>query len=179
MRHVYGQWDERFDCAKGLYWIEPLLDATEYTISSIDASGGKDGFRGGDAFRPSINAYMFANARALSRSWRAAGDRASGAANSPRAPRRSGPRVQRDLWNAGARALHRPLQGHNEHVRYWEPIRGRELVGYVPWTFDLPDDDARYAAAWTHLLSRAEFGGPGGAAHGRAELPILHAAVSL
>ena len=44
---------------------QPLLDATEYTISSIDASGGKDGFRGGDSFRPSINAYMYANARAI------------------------------------------------------------------------------------------------------------------
>lgn len=35
------------DGEKGLFWIQPLTDATEYTIASVDASGGDDGFRGG------------------------------------------------------------------------------------------------------------------------------------
>ncbi|MDB5458030.1 MAG: hypothetical protein JWP92_3615, partial [Caulobacter sp.] len=74
MRHVYGLWDDRYDFDKKLYWIEPLLDATEYTIASIDASGGADGFTGGHAFRPSINSYMYANARAISRLAALAGD---------------------------------------------------------------------------------------------------------
>ncbi|MEO8112978.1 MAG: glycogen debranching protein, partial [Phenylobacterium sp.] len=65
MQHIYELWDDHYDFAKRLYWIEPLLDATEYTIASIDASGGKDGFTGGHAFRPSINSYMYANAQAL------------------------------------------------------------------------------------------------------------------
>jgi hypothetical protein len=30
-----------------MYFIDPLKDATEYSIASIDASGGQDGFRGG------------------------------------------------------------------------------------------------------------------------------------
>jgi hypothetical protein len=50
MRRLYDAWNDHFDASKGLYWVEPLLDATEYTISSIDASGGKDGFRGGIRF---------------------------------------------------------------------------------------------------------------------------------
>jgi hypothetical protein len=74
MRHVYRLWDEKFDFDKGLYFVEPLLDATEYTVSSIDASGGKDGFRGGDAFRPSVNSYMYANAHALAKMATMAGD---------------------------------------------------------------------------------------------------------
>ena len=45
--------------------------------ASIDASGGKDGFRGGEAFRPSINSYMFANSRAISRLAALAGDKAT------------------------------------------------------------------------------------------------------
>ncbi|WP_158790603.1 hypothetical protein [Granulicella sp. L60] len=39
MQHIYNLWDDHFDPSRNLYWIEPLLDATEYTISSIDASG--------------------------------------------------------------------------------------------------------------------------------------------
>ncbi|RYD63367.1 MAG: glycogen debranching protein, partial [Sphingomonadales bacterium] len=161
MRHIYRAWDERFDFTKGLYWIEPLLDATEYTISSIDASGGKDGFRGGDSFRPSINAYMFANARALSRLAALAGDQAMASEFAGRATALK-TRVQDALWQPQFDHFVDRYKVSNEHVKYWEPIRGRELVGYVPWTFNLPDDDPRYAAAWKHLLSPAEFAGAAG-----------------
>jgi hypothetical protein len=42
-----------------------MPDATEYTIASIDASGGKDGFDDGEAYRPTINSYMYGNAIAI------------------------------------------------------------------------------------------------------------------
>ena len=78
MEHVYSLWDDHFDARRGLYWIEPLTDATEYTIASIDASGAgftedpsrkqdENGFRGGYAYRPSINSYQYANA--ISQLW--------------------------------------------------------------------------------------------------------------
>jgi hypothetical protein len=158
---LWGQWDDRLDPAKGLYWIEPLLDATEYTISAIDASGGKDGFRGGDAFRPSINAYMFANARALAHLNGLAGAPDLAGTYAARADAIKA-RVQHDLWNDGFRHFVDRYKVTNEHVRYWEPIRGRELVGYVPWAFDLPDDEPRFAAAWAHLLDPQRFAGPRG-----------------
>lgn len=161
LRHLYGAWDDRRDFTRGLYWIEPLLDATEYTISSIDASGGKDGFRGGDAFRPSINSYMFAQARALSQLTALAGDPAASADYSARAEAIRA-RVQADLWNPALQHFTDRYKVSNEHVRAWDFIRGRELVGYVPWAFDLPDDTPRYAAAWAHLLSPDEFAAPYG-----------------
>ena len=161
MRLLFGQWDDHRDFTKGLYWIEPLLDATEYTISSIDASGGTDGFRGGDAFRPLINAYMFANARAIARLSALAGDRAAAADYAARAEAIRA-RVEHDLWSPTLEHFVDRYKATNEHVRYWEPIRGRELVGYVPWAFDLPADTSRDAAAWRHLLDRAELGGAAG-----------------
>jgi len=161
MHHLYRAWDERFDRSKGLYWIEPLLDATEYTISSIDASGGKDGFRGGDAFRPSINAYMFANARAISYLAQLAGNKPVATEYAGRAAALKS-RVQEALWQPRFNHFVDRYKVSNEHVKYWEPIRGRELVGFLPWTFSLPDDEPRFAEAWAHLLSSGEFAGAAG-----------------
>lgn len=161
MRRIYDAWNDRFDVRKGLYFIEPISDATEYTISSIDASGGRDGFLGGTAFRPSINAYMFANARAISRLAALAGDKATAVDFSGRASRLR-KRVREALWD--------PLLGHftdryqvsNQHVKYWDRIRGRELVGFLPWTYGMAPDEPRFAAAWKHLLAPDRLGGPYG-----------------
>ncbi|MDH7640987.1 MGH1-like glycoside hydrolase domain-containing protein [Sphingomonas oryzagri] len=161
MRHVYNLWDDHFDFDRRLYWIEPLLDATEYTISSIDASGGKDGFRGGDAFRPSINAYMFDNARAIGRIAALAGDEATAADYAARAADLKA-HVEADLWSPALGHFVDRYQKGNEYVRAWAPIRGRELVGYLPWTVDMVTGDPRFASAWSHLLSPAELGGPKG-----------------
>jgi len=161
MRHIYGLWGDRFDFAKGLYWIEPLLDATEYTVSSIDASGGKDGFRGGDAFRPSINSYMFANARAISQLSALAGDDAVARDYAARAGRLK-QRVTEDLWSAPLGHFIDRYKVDNEHVKYWTPIRARELVGYLPWAFGMLDDRAEFTGAWTHLISAQGFAGAAG-----------------
>ena len=78
MQHIFNLWDDHLDRAHNLYWVEPLLDATEYTISSIDASGAGfvdkpsedqdgNGFTGGFAYRPPINSYQYANALAIAR----------------------------------------------------------------------------------------------------------------
>lgn len=161
MRHIYRLWDEKFDFTKGLYFVEPLLDATEYTVSSIDASGGKDGFRGGDSFRPSVNAYMFANARALSRMAQMAGDAAMATEYAGRAEALRA-RVLADLWSPALSHFIDRHQTSNAHVRYWQPIRARELVGYLPWMVDLVPDDARYAKAWAHLLDPQSLAGRAG-----------------
>jgi len=161
MQHVYALWDDHFDFDKRLYWIEPLVDATEYTVASIDASGGKDGFTGGEAFRPSINSYMFANARAISRLAALNGDVPVAALYAARADDLR-TRVEADLWSGSMRHFIDRYRVNNEHVTYWNPIRGRELVGYVPWAVGLPSDTPELAAAWLHLLSSAELGGKAG-----------------
>jgi hypothetical protein len=161
MKHIYQLWTNRYDPAKGLYSIEPILDATEYTISSIDASGGRDGFLHGDAFRPTINSFMFANAVAISKLAVLAGDTNSAetfAANA--AAIRDA--VETNLWNSDLQHFIDRYQGDNQFVHYWDFIRGRELAGYVPWAFELPDSDLKYNASWKHLLSPEELAGPYG-----------------
>ena len=161
MKRTYAAWDDHYDAAKGLYWIEPLLDATEYTISSIDASGGKDGFRGGEAFRPSINSYMFANARAIGRLAALTGDAATAKLYSDKAEALRA-NVLNSLWSTDLNHFIDRYKVDNEFVKYWQPVRGRELVGYLPWTYGLAPDDSRYAEAWKYALSPDGLAGPAG-----------------
>ena len=161
MKKIYRAWDDRYDQSMGLYSIEPLLDATEYTISSVDASGGKDGFRGGDAFRPSINSFQYANALAIGRLSARAGDAGSAREFAERAAALR-ERVQKDLWNEEFHHFVDRYKTSNRFVRYGDFIRGRELAGYTPWYFALPDEDERYIASWRHLLAPDRLGGPFG-----------------
>jgi hypothetical protein len=161
MQHIFHLWDDRYDFSKNLYFIEPLLDATEYSIASIDATGGRDGFLGGNAFRSTINSFMFANAVAISKLAHLAGD-ARTARNFASTAAAIKDSVQKSLWNDGMNHFVDRFQVDNRFVHYWNFVRGRELEGYVPWYFKLPDNDSRFAAAWQHLLSPQEFAGPYG-----------------
>lgn len=107
MVDLYDQWNDAFDADKGLYWREPLADATEYTISSIDASGGKDGFTGGEAFRPTINSYMWANAVAIANIADLAGDAATVKDFRQRAETLKD-RFQTDIWNTSKLMCYHP-----------------------------------------------------------------------
>jgi len=161
MRYVFNAWDDHYDPRQGLYWIEPLLDATEYTISSIDASGGRDGFTGGQAFRPTINAFMAANARAIGHIAQLAGDARTAQAYARRA-RELAAALQARLWNAPLQHFTDRYQVDNAFVHYGQFIRGRELAGYLPWTHEVADDTPATAQAWAHLLATDEFQGPHG-----------------
>jgi hypothetical protein len=158
---LYEEWNDHYDYNKSLYWVEPLADATEYTISSIDASGGEDGFAGGEAFRPSINSYMWANFRAIANIAKLAGKASVSSSYIERAAGLK-KRFQDDIWND---TLSHFIDRHyetTEFVEYWEPIRGRELVGLVPWMFGMPDNNPKYSAAWSHLLDTEELRGSSG-----------------
>jgi hypothetical protein len=162
MQTVYNAWNDSFDASKGLYFVEPIRDATEYTMSSIDASNGTDGFFGGDSFRPSINSFQFANAEAIASLAALKGGMNStiDLYNSRAASIKS--RVQDALWNTTFEHFIDRFQVNNTNVTYWDPIRGRELVGMVPWTHSLPDDTLEYAEAWRHVLNSSELAGEHG-----------------
>lgn len=155
MVRIYNAWYDHYDSTKNLYYIEPISDATEYTISSIDASGGKDGFRGGDAFRPSINSYMFANAEAIKNIALLNDDTDIENQYQHRADDIK-QRLQTDLWNPALKHFTDRYKVSNQFVTYWNFIRGRELVGFVPWVYNLPDDKPIYDAAWQHLMDTSE-----------------------
>jgi hypothetical protein len=167
MQSIFEQWDDHFDSALGLYWVEPLLDATEYSIASIDASGAgftdspstdqnHNGFTGGWAFRPSINSYQYANARAIAHFAELAGNQKLAADFTQRAERIQSA-VLSQLWNPSSQHFVDRYQRSTEFVHAGDFIRGRELVGYLPWLFELPPvHGGVYTGAWVHILDPHE-----------------------
>lgn len=161
MKSIYAAWDDHFDSKMGLYWVEPIADATEYTIASIDASGGKDGFLRGFAFRPTINSFMIANARAIARLSALSGDAAAAKEYTTRADTLQRAMVAK-LWSKDFSYFIDLYKEDNAFVKYGTPIRGRELAGLLPWTHKAAPDEAGYAKAWDYVLDENGLAGPHG-----------------
>ncbi len=149
--------------------IEPLLDATEYTISSIDASGAgftdqpstdqnHNGFTGGYAFRPSINSYQYANALAIARFATLAG-KPDVAADYTRRAENIRSAVLAELWNPALQHFTVSYQRSTQYVTAGDFIRGRELVGYLPWLYELPPKDASAFGQIRHRMAASSFAG--------------------
>jgi hypothetical protein len=155
MKSVFYQWDDHWDSTKYLYYIAAMPDATEYTIASIDASGGTDGFAGGEAFRPTINSYQYGNALAISRIATLRGDAITATMFLAKATALQ-LHVERDLWNEKLNHFTDRFQVNNQYVKYWDFIRGRELAGFAPWYFNLPTDTIHFTQAWQHLTDTSK-----------------------
>lgn len=155
MMGVYNQWADHWDAAKDMYYIPAMPDATEYTIASIDGSGGKAGFDGGEAFRPTINSYMYGNALAIAKIATMKGD--SAVANDFFQKAVSLKKlVEENLWNDSLQHFIDRLKMNNEFVHYWDFIRGRELAGFAPWYFNLPSANQKFYTSWKHLMDTAQ-----------------------
>jgi hypothetical protein len=155
MQQMYTEWSDHFDSTKNLYYIPAMPDATEYTIASIDASGGKDGFDDGEAYRPTINSYMYGNAIAIARIAAMKGDVEMSKEYLQKAASVK-TNVEHNLWNDSLQHFTDRFKVNNQFVRYWDFIRGRELAGLIPWYFNLPADDQTYNAAWKHITDTAQ-----------------------
>jgi hypothetical protein len=161
MVYSYNQWIDHWDSSKNLYYIPAMPDATEYTIASIDASGGTAGFDGGDAFRPTINSYMYANAMAIVKVAKMKGnvDLSNEYLQKATALKNN---IEQNLWNDSLNHFTDRFKQDNQFVHYWDFIRGRELAGMAPWYFSLPSDTKKFNAAWKHVIDTNNLLGPYG-----------------
>lgn len=155
MIYSYNHWADHWETGKNLYYIPAMPDATEYTIASIDASGGKAGFDGGVTFRPTINSYMYANAMAISRIAAMKGDKKTSDEYFKKAKALKD-NVEQNLWNDSLQHFTDRFKEDNQYVHYWNFIRGRELAGMIPWYFNLPADSKKFNVAWKHVIDTTE-----------------------
>jgi len=159
MESNYNMWikhwfDRNYDVQKNLYFIAPGSDATEFSIADLDGAREltKDGPVGTvDAFRPSINSYMYANAMAISKLAAHKGDDGL----SKEYARKAGDlrtSIITNLWNEQLKHFtDRYHRTSNDRYHYWDFVRGRELLGYVPWCYSIPDDKPKYNSSWKYV----------------------------
>ena len=154
IRDNLQSWETNRDESKGLYWIAPTDDATEFTTTGLDVGDGW----AGDAFRPTLNSYLYADHLAVSRIAALGGDTRLADTHAAAAAQ-LGARVQQALWHPGfAHFTDRFSDRYPD--RYFTFASGPELAGFVPWYFGLPD--ASFDTCWRQLRDPAGFGG----AHG-------------
>ncbi len=164
---VEGWTAERWDADHGMYRWVGAWDGMETNINSRLTD---DEFGGAEGYRPTLNAYLFADLTALARTAALFGDREKAADYQVRADALQA-RVQEELWDPEREFFfHQFAFGERGGILagsltyqtgpFAGDPHGRELLGYVPWQFHLPD--AGYEAAWRFLMDPAYFRAPFG-----------------
>jgi len=169
--HNYEQWEKRSWVEEmGLFWQLGHDDGMEFDINARQTN---DILRGGQSLRPSFNAYMWADARAIANIAALKGERPTVDAFRARAERIKS-QVEAKLWDP-ERQFFFPMS-NQEHERDGHVVRkhtltyqsgqfagsphGRELHGYVPWAFNLPGPG--FEGAWKFLMDERYFKAPFG-----------------
>ncbi|WP_293306388.1 MGH1-like glycoside hydrolase domain-containing protein [Pedobacter sp. UBA5917] len=141
----YAKWETERQLKNGLFWQNDVKDGMEESIS---------GSRKDQNQRPTINSYMYGNAIALDKIATLLSDAALAEKYRNKAIIIK-KLVQDSLWNHSSLFFEtRKAKGGSANVR--------EAIGFTPWDFNLPDDDANYAKAWDQLLDTAGFKAPWG-----------------
>ncbi len=167
----YREWEKKCWVEEmGLFWQTGHDDGMEF---DINAQQTKDILRGGQSLRPSFNAYMWADAVAISRIAKLKGDGATAEAFAAKAARIKS-QLEKLLWDP-QREFFFPMsnQEHEKdgHVvkkhtltyqsgKFAGSMHGRELHGYVPWAFNLPGPG--FEDAWQFLTDEYFFKAPFG-----------------
>jgi len=142
----YSKWEKERQLKSGLFWQFDVKDGMEESVS---------GSRKDQNRRPSINSYMYGNARALAQLGNLIGDQQlQNTYNSKASVLKK--LVQDSLWNNNSAFFETYLAKTNSLAGV------REAIGFIPWDFNLPDDKAVYAKAWEALLDTAGFKAPWG-----------------
>ncbi|WP_420238778.1 MGH1-like glycoside hydrolase domain-containing protein [Telmatobacter bradus] len=150
----YSAWDaSNLDASTGLYWQIDTRDAMEKSI-------------GGDGYRPVLNLYMAADARAIAEFARAAGQNEIATQYDQKAATLE-KLMEAKLWNDKDQ-FYETLSpsadsGIRKQKRFIDPgtqlqsSNVRELIGYIPWLYATPAPE--HAVAWKQLFDPQGFAG--------------------
>lgn len=139
----YAAWEQDRRLPSGLFWQYDVRDAMEETIS---------GGRKEKNARPSINSYMYGNAKAL------AG-----------ISKMAGLTTKEKLYDLKADTLKQLTEAKlwNRQHSFFEVLKEadtlsqvKEEIGFIPWYFNLPA--SQYNPAWTSLTDTKTFCAPFG-----------------
>ncbi len=139
----------------GLFWSIDGNDAMEFSISGT----GTDG-KAQKGIRPTLNAYMAASARAIAETAEIAGREDTAREYREKYETVRG-LLNEYLWDGDFyKAIHPAPDGTPDVHALPAERSARELIGYIPWCFDLPP--AGRESAFRYLLSEKGFDAPYG-----------------
>jgi len=136
----YGQWEKDRLEPDGLFW-------------QVDGQDGMEVSIGGSGKRATINSYMYGDAVAIAKIASLAGRHETAGQFREKAARIK-MLVQTRLWDSEAQFF-KTLPRDKDRL-----VDARELHGFTPWYFNLPDDG--YERAWTQLMDPQGFYAPYG-----------------
>ncbi|KAI1463851.1 Six-hairpin glycosidase [Daldinia caldariorum] len=137
MIRIWHEWDEVYDGAAGLYYYQPVWDAQELSLPGFiaDPNGTDWTLRkdGPDTFRPSHNAYMVANAKAIARAAHLARDGFREAQFTILADSLEEAMYER-MWAPEQKFFMDIIRPNNPNLTR---LTGREQVGLFPYRFGI------------------------------------------
>ena len=138
MIDMWNQWYFAFDFGVGLYHFSPTDDAQEFSLPGWVASdGGLTNITllnvGPDTYRPSHNAYMVGNARAIAQTAAAAGN-VTVAANFTSIADNLESAIFKYLWDPTQQFFVDVIRSNNSNLTQ---LQGREEVGLFPFRFGI------------------------------------------
>jgi len=141
----YQWWEENRGREDGLFWQIDVKDGMEESIS---------GGRHVKNVRPTINSYMYGNAKAIAKIAKLKGDDELAETYEKKAEEIKS-LVQERLWSDESLFF--------ETVKEEGGFAGvREAIGFIPWYFNLPDNKNPYFAAWDQVTDQGGFLAPFG-----------------
>ncbi len=141
----YAKWEVERQRPDGLFWQHDVKDGMEESLS---------GGRHVQNARPTINSYMFANARALSIMSKMKGDSEKAVYFDKKSKGLKG-LVETKLWNSED-AFFETLTEKDTSANV------REAIGFIPWYFNLPSENKGFEKAWEQYKDEAGFAAPFG-----------------
>jgi hypothetical protein len=140
----------------GLFWQTDGADGMEVSVC-----GGQT--EDAEGYRPTINAYMYGDARAIANIAGIAGNHIIETEYNRKAEKIR-TTLLRMLWDNPADFFKvipgRDTIGEHTSLRPLSLCATRELHGYTPWLFNLPSD--KYSGAWKFLMDPRHFYAPFG-----------------
>ncbi len=152
----YRKWESEKQAPNQMFWQFDVRDAMEESIS---------GSRKAKNIRPTINSYMYGNAKALTEIAKifdndTLKNRYKAKADFLRK------NVQEKLWDDTASFF--KVQYENGGL-----CDAREAIGFIPWYFNLPKDKAKYAKQWDQLIDDKGFKAPWGITTAERRHPLF------
>ncbi len=154
----YNAWKNTHrDNGKTLFWTIDDRDGMEVSVSGRILNNGKYA-QAMEGVRPTLNSYMYGDAMALAEIATLLNEDQEATIFANKADKIK-VEVQNRLWNSKLNFFSTLPRNYSEETG---PVDVREILGYIPWYFNMPDDRPLFSNSWKHVLDTAGFAAPFG-----------------